>query len=68
MPHTRMLTALALAAILAAGAGQALAQAQIGDLAPDFTLAGNDGNSYTLSDYRQDGNQQVVLLFMMGYA
>ena len=32
---------------------------EVGDRAPDFTLPGSDGNSYSLSDYR--GKQAVVL-------
>jgi len=31
----------------------------VGDMAPDFTLAASDGNTYTLADYR--GKQAVVL-------
>ena len=43
----------------------ALAQADLGDPAPDFTLNGNDDASYTLSDVYGD---QVQLLFMIGFA
>jgi len=32
---------------------------KVGDLAPDFSLPGSDGKTYTLSDYR--GKQAVVL-------
>ena len=32
---------------------------KVGDLAPDFSLPGSDGKTYTLSDYR--GRQAVVL-------
>lgn len=57
---------LALAtAILALGAGGALAQAGLGDPAPDFTLAGNDGVPYTLSDAF---GTQVQLLYFIGYS
>ena len=46
-------------------AGGALGQADLGDPAPDFTLIGNDGMSYTLSDVYGD---QVQLLHMVGFA
>ncbi|MBU3068866.1 peroxiredoxin [Aestuariicella sp. G3-2] len=32
---------------------------EVGDMAPDFTLQGSDGKTYTLSDFR--GKQAVVL-------
>ena len=28
------------------------AELKVGDMAPDFILAGSDGNTHTLSDYR----------------
>lgn len=34
---------------------------KVGDMAPDFTLRGIDGKTYTLSDFR--GKQNVVLAF-----
>jgi len=42
----------------------ALAGAEVGTPAPDFTLQGHDGNTYTLSDYTP-GN--VVFLAHIGY-
>ncbi|WP_397474177.1 peroxiredoxin [Pusillimonas sp.] len=42
--------------IMAAAASSAL---EVGDRAPDFTLPGSDGGTYSLSDYR--GKQAVVL-------
>jgi hypothetical protein len=54
--------AVALLAVLAA-AGPVLANAEVGTPAPDFTLQGVDGDSYTLSDYA--GN--VIFLAHIGY-
>ncbi len=34
---------------------------KVGDAAPDFTLPGSDGKSYTLSDFK--GKQHVVVAF-----
>ncbi|MCS6885017.1 MAG: peroxiredoxin [Acidobacteriota bacterium] len=36
----------------------------VGDKAPDFTLQGNDGKTYSLSQYR--GSKNVVLVFYPG--
>lgn len=38
--------------------------AEVGKLAPDFSLAGFDGKSYRLGDYR--GKQPVILVFVYG--
>ncbi len=56
---------LILSALLALWAGAALAQAPLGGPAPDFTLTGNDGVAYTLSD---GFGSQVQLLHMIGFA
>jgi hypothetical protein len=53
---------LALTALAAPGA---FAQAELGSPAPDFTLTGNDGVEYTMSDAIGD---QVQILHMIGYA
>jgi hypothetical protein len=53
------------AALVAALTGSALAQAGLGEPAPDFTLTGNDGIEYTLSDAF---GTRVQLLYMLGYA
>jgi len=45
-------------------AGSAHAGAEVGTPAPDFTLEGHDGNTYTLSD-TTPGN--VVFLAHIGY-
>ena len=49
----RALAALLLGAMsgLAGGAAQA-ADLAVGDVAPDFTLAGSDGKQHHLADYR----------------
>jgi hypothetical protein len=53
------------AAVVCLAAGGALAQANLGSPAPDFTLTGNDGVPYTLSDAF---GTQVQLLYFVGYA
>lgn len=64
-----VLPLLVAAALLLAGVA---AHAQIrskpvgvGEIAPDFTLAGQDGRSHTLSAQR--GKQPVVLVFYRGH-
>ncbi|MBM3776072.1 MAG: redoxin domain-containing protein [Acidobacteria bacterium] len=39
---------------------------RVGQQAPDFTLAGVDGNPVTLSQLRQ-GQRAVLLIFYRGY-
>ncbi len=46
-------------ALLISGLSFTAAALEVGDPAPDFTLQGSDGNTYTLSDFR--GKQAVVL-------
>ena len=57
----RALMTIGLVAVLAAGVmAQAPAvELKVGDMAPDFTLPGSDGKTYSLADYR--GKQAVVL-------
>jgi peroxiredoxin Q/BCP len=53
---------IGLAAALAIGIGAGSAEAQelkVGDMAPDFTLQGSDGKTYSLADFR--GKSAVVL-------
>ena len=52
-------------AILLALASGALAAPGVGDPAPEFTLTGNDGTSYTLSDAF---GEKVQMLFFVGYS
>ncbi len=53
------------AAVLALSCSGALAQAGLGEPAPDFMLTGNDGVVYTLSDAFGD---QVHMLYIIGYS
>lgn len=41
--------------------GQSTLALEIGDKAPDFSLPGSDGNTYTLSQFK--GNKPVVIAF-----
>ena len=65
LPARPLGPALAILGLMTALAGTATAQAELGTLAPDFTLTGNDGETYTLSEVYGD---QVQLLHMVGYA
>jgi peroxiredoxin Q/BCP len=47
------------AAVAVLGAGPQERGLQPGDLAPDFTLPGSDGRTYSLADYR--GVKPVVI-------
>ena len=58
----RHVGAVAVVAVLSGG-GTAFAGAEVGTIAPDFTLEGHDGNTYTLSDYLGE----VVFLAHIGY-
>jgi peroxiredoxin Q/BCP len=49
----------AAAAVLAVGAFAGAADLAVGDPAPDFSLAGSDGKTYKLSDFK--GKQAVVI-------
>ena len=56
----RALLTLALAAGLGVGmTAQTPAELKVGDMAPDFSLAGTDGKTHKLSDYR--GKKAVVV-------
>ena len=56
---------IGLIVILSAGLAQA-GELAVGDLAPDFTLQGSDGKTYTLSDYR-DKQAVVIAWFPRAY-
>ena len=47
------------AAVAALGAGPQERMLQPGDIAPDFSLPGSDGNTYSLADFR--GVRPVVI-------
>ena len=47
----KRLAALSLTSLLASGSAFA-AELKVGDAAPDFELAGSDGETYKLSDFR----------------
>jgi peroxiredoxin Q/BCP len=56
----RALMAIGIAAALAVGlTAQTPAELKVGDAAPDFSLAGTDGKTHKLSEYR--GKQAVVV-------
>ena len=61
-PKLRALAALLLGAMTSLGGGMAAAaDLAVGDVAPDFTLAGSDGKQHHLADYR--GTAVVVAWF-----
>src|SRR5687768_18618377 len=57
----RALMMIGLMAVLAAGvvAQTPAVELEVGDIAPDFTLKGSDGKTYTLADFK--GKQAVVV-------
>jgi len=58
----RALLTMGIAVALSAGlTAQGPVELEVGDMAPDFTLEGSDGNTHTLSDYR--GQAVVVAWF-----
>ena len=54
-----LLSALVVAALAVSAAAQSPAPLKVGDLAPDFTLTGSDGKTYSLADFR--GKKPVVI-------
>ena len=44
---------------LASAVNEAQADLKVGDDAPDFSMVGSDGNTYTLADFK--GKQAVVV-------
>ena len=50
---------LAFSLLASAAIAQAPAELKVGDMAPAFSLAGSDGKTYTLADYK--GKSAVVL-------
>lgn len=61
----RVLMPAVIVGLLAAAPGGALAQAGLGEPAPDFTLTASGGEVYTLSEAF---GRQVQLLHMIGFA
>jgi len=59
----RKMTLPALVLAMLTLAGTALAGAQVGEPAPDFTLDVHGGGTYSLSD----GDGQVRIIFVVGY-
>ena len=53
---------LAVALLLLTSSTMGQAALEVGDLAPDFTLQGSDGNAYSLSDFR-DKTYVVIAFF-----
>lgn len=53
---------LAVALLLLTSTTMGQAALEVGDLAPDFTLQGSDGNAYSLSDFR-DKTYVVIAFF-----
>ncbi len=54
-----LLPALIVAALTVSAAAQSPAPLKVGDMAPDFTLTGSDGKTYSLADFR--GKKPVVI-------
>ena len=54
-----LLSMIAASTLVPSAAAVRAVQLKVGDQAPPFTLAGSDGRTYNLADYR--GKQVVVL-------
>ena len=54
-----LLPVLVVAAFTISPAAQSPAPLKVGDMAPDFTLTGSDGKTYSLADFR--GKKPVVI-------
>lgn len=63
--RTLMLGVLMVTGGLVAGVARADDAPAVGDLAPDFTLPGSDGETHTLSDLR--GQYVVIAFFPKAY-
>ena len=59
MKITMLLPVLVVAAFTVSAAAQSPAPLKVGDMAPDFTLTGSDGKTYSLADFR--GKKPVVI-------
>ena len=58
-----LLTLLALASLLVVTSVVSGAELKVGDQAPDFTMTGSDGKTYTLSELNKQGKAVVVAWF-----
>jgi thioredoxin-dependent peroxiredoxin len=56
-------TLVALASVLVVSSAVSGAELKVGDQAPDFTMTGSDGKTYTLSELNKQGKAVVVAWF-----
>lgn len=60
MPYSTLLT---LASVFVMTSAVSAAELKVGDQAPDFTMTGSDGKTYTLSELNKQGKAVVVAWF-----
>ena len=59
----RLISALVFGLLLIMNGNISAAELKVGDKAPDFTLTGTDGKTYTLSDLNKQGKTVVLAWF-----